>query len=218
MAKYEVECTSGIADDCEGTFRVQLYGSHDDREWKLKNYDWTCDACKEAEREQKNAAAAERNAGRGLPDLEGSEKQTGWAESIRDEKIEDLDELEEELRGMAPDEEDRRVVKGLLLEELGKVRAETDAGWWIDHRDRSFKRLMQERARKRFEAGEKPTADVEAFAREWMEDQNVEDSSALDSDQLFTLSLKWSEEAGYDDMERGRQDIEEALFEPTPDG
>jgi hypothetical protein len=218
MAKYKVECTSGISEDCEGTFKVQLYGSHDDREWKLENYDWMCDACKEAEREQKNAAAAKRNAERGLPDLEGSEKQIGWAESIRDEKIQDLDELEEELRGMAPDEEDRRVVKGLLLEELSKVRSETDAGWWIDHRDRSFKRLMQERARKRFEAGEKSTSDVKAFAREWMEDQNVEDSSALDSDQLFTLSLKWSEEAGYDDMERGRQDIEEALFEPTPDG
>jgi hypothetical protein len=217
MAKYEVECTSGIADDCEGTFRVQLYGSHDDREWKLENYDWACDACKEAERKQKNAAAAERNAERGLPDLEGSEKQTGWAESIRDEKIEDLDELDEELRGMAPDEEDRRVVKGLLLEQIETARAETDAGWWIDHRDRSFKRLMQERARKRFEAGEKPTADVEAFAYEWMEEQDVSDPVDLDSGQLFRLANSWAAEAGHADIERARRDIEQALFEPTPD-
>jgi hypothetical protein len=218
MAKYEVECASGISDDCEGTFKVQLYGSHDTREWKLENYDWTCDACKEAEREQKNAAAAERNAERGLPDLEGSEKQIGWAESIRDDKIGDLKELEEELRGMDPDEEDRRVVRGLLLEELNKARTETDAGWWIDHRDRSLQRLVRKRARKRFEAGEKPMSDAKAFAREWMEAGGVENPSALGSDQLFMLSLEWSAEAGYDDMERGRQDIEEALFEPTPDG
>ena len=217
MAKYEVKCTSGIADDCEITFKVQLYGSHDDREWKLENYDWTCDACKEAEREQKNAAAAERNAGRGLPDLEGSEKQIGWAESIRDEKIQDLDELEEELRGMAPDEEDRLVVKGLLLEEIETARAETDAGWWIDRRDRSFKRLMQERARKRFEAGEKPTSDVEAFAYEWMEDHGVEQTADLDSGQLFRLADDWVSEAGHDDIERARRDIQKALFEPTPD-
>ena len=217
MAKYEVECISGISDDCEGTFRVQLYGSHDDREWKLENYDWTCDACKEAKREQKNAAAAERNTERGLPGLEGSEKQIGWAESIRDEKIEDLEELEEELRGMDPDEEDRRVVKGLLLEEIELARTETDAGWWIDHRDRSYKRLIQERARKRFEASEKPTSDVKAFAYEWMEEQDVSDPANLESGQLFWLAKSWAAEAGHGNIERARRDIEQALFEPTPD-
>jgi hypothetical protein len=217
MAKYEVECTSEFSDNCEGTFRVQLYGSHDKREWKLENYDWTCNACKEAEREQKNAAAAGRNAERGLPDLEGSKKQIGWAESIRGDKIEDLDELEEELRCMDPDEEDRRVVKGLLLEEVETARAETDAGWWIDRRDRSFKRLVRKRARKRFEAGEKPTADVEAFAREWMEKEDVSDSAGLDSGQLFRLADDWAAESGHDDIEQARREVEEVLFEQTPD-
>lgn len=82
MAKYDVECPS-----CGSSYQVSLFGNHKDREWKLENWDWTCDECKEKERQEANAQAAAANADAGLPPLTGSKKQIAWAETIRKQKI-----------------------------------------------------------------------------------------------------------------------------------
>lgn len=66
MAKYDVECP-----ECGDSYAVQLYGNSRDREWKLDNWDWTCDECKERARQEENKKAAAANAEAGLPALTG---------------------------------------------------------------------------------------------------------------------------------------------------
>lgn len=62
---------------------VALFGRTRDREWKLDNYTWTCDSCKEKERAESGARAAVEAIKNGFPPLSGSDKQVAWAERIR---------------------------------------------------------------------------------------------------------------------------------------
>jgi len=89
MAKYYVTC-----EECETEFRVDLVGKVKDREWKLENYTWVCDECKEKKRQEDNEKAAEEAKANGLPELQGSEKQVAWANTIRKQRIETLKKAE----------------------------------------------------------------------------------------------------------------------------
>ncbi len=93
MAKYMVICET-----CGKEFLVYLDGKIKDREWKLENWTWVCEECKEAGFQRKNQAAAAENAKEGLPPLKGSEKQIAWAETIRAEAQPVLDEIKDRCR------------------------------------------------------------------------------------------------------------------------
>ena len=211
MAKYDVECADQIAEDCEGTFKVQLYGKHDKREWKLENYDWTCDTCKEEKRRRKNAESAEANAERGLPELDGSEKQVPWAETIRAGRMDDLDEFEEEIHEAETPEPEHEEMQRLALEKLQAVRHETDAGWWIDTRDDYdfCRRRILKPAKKAHQRGERAWEDVEAFV-----DSEVEgDPADLGPADLMDLCEAWQERTGAD-AERAERVVNCVLFDP----
>ncbi|NBB84971.1 MAG: hypothetical protein GVY12_01950 [Bacteroidetes bacterium] len=216
MAKYTVDCTSGISGDCAGTFRVQLYGKRKDREWKLENYDWTCDACKAEKRRRKNQASAEANAERGLPGLEGSDKQIGWAETIRARKVEELDDLEQQARSQLTDvEEDReRDLLRMLVARIDEVRHETDAGWWIDYRDRRLTRLLTSDVQRAYDRGERPAERVASFVRTRLGEHETDDPTEIPHEALMDLCDDWADEAGIDRQEAMDQ-VNEALFLQT---
>lgn len=131
MAKYEVECP-----DCGASYTVQLYGPGRDRDWKLENWDWTCDECKEKLRQKANQQAATANAEAGLPPLTGSEKQIAWAEIIRKQKIATLDEE------LSKHDLTDRIDKDRFNAALVNLRNKADAKWWIDNRDMHVNRML----------------------------------------------------------------------------
>jgi len=89
MAKYYVIC-----EECGSEFRTELLGKIKDREWKLDNFTWICDECKTKKRQKENEKAADEAKVNGLPELQGSEKQVAWANTIRRNRIESLKKAE----------------------------------------------------------------------------------------------------------------------------
>lgn len=136
MAKYQVECK-----DCKKEMTVQLYGKERDRQWKIDNFDWQCDACRQKAFEAANAAAAAKAEEAGLPELEGTEKQVAWAESIRVKK---LDEIASEA---AHAEKRPKVLKLDSFEAAPALRwiaGQKSASWWIDRRARYNREFLKE--------------------------------------------------------------------------
>jgi len=76
-----------------------------------------CRECYLREQDEKMATA---NAKRGLPALEGTEKQVRWAEAIRAEMLRELDAIE--IEGTPKPE---------WFEARRWIEARTEAGWWI---------------------------------------------------------------------------------------
>ncbi len=141
MAKYDVECPV-----CGTSYRVDLVGPHRDREWRLENWDWTCDECKEMARQEENAKAAAANAAAGLPALTGSEKMVAWAEMIRKQKLATLEEeMSRRDLNTAPD-------KDRLLAAVANLKGRTSSRWWIDNRDAHIMGLLRDE----YQVTEKP--------------------------------------------------------------
>lgn len=133
MAKYEVERACGHIET------VDLYGPSKNREWRLENVEAEklCEECYKAklaeERELANKQAAEAAQAQGLPELEGTEKQIAWAETIRQEILAAIDDyiLEDEAK-------DPRVI-----EIVNHIKGKTSASWWIDHRETNRYRIRK---------------------------------------------------------------------------
>ena len=119
MAKYTITHT------CGHTEEVQLFGKMEDRERKIK---WLesqeCDECRKA---KANAEAAAAKKARGLADLEGSEKQIVWANTIREKAYKCFDSLQP----FASNPQAKAMMDGWKA----KMDAETSAKWWIDNRN-----------------------------------------------------------------------------------
>ena len=115
----------------EGT--VDIYGRSRDREWKLaREEEKLCPDCwkkqRDEERAKQNAEAAEANKEAGLPELEGTEKQIAWAESIRKSMIDHIIEyyvsqITDEAKAEHP-----------VMKAFEAIKQHTDASWWIDNR------------------------------------------------------------------------------------
>lgn len=139
MAKYDVTCP-----ECGATYVVALFGKHDQREWKLKNFDWTCETCKAKARVEADKAAAVENQEEGLPVLTGSEKQVLWAEKIRRDQIDATRAKVDELiakRAESSDEAARKNgfrdladVKACILRAFEEMCGQASAHWWIENR------------------------------------------------------------------------------------
>ncbi|WP_305043864.1 hypothetical protein [Geoalkalibacter sp.] len=159
MAKYQVECPA-----CNATSTVRLYGPSRDRQYKLEKWDWTCDTCKERQRQDENTRAASANSEAGLPALTGTEKQIGWAETIRAERIGEIDQAVASYEGKLAslnDERRRRADEvavedgfasieeslSCVREAAELLRSERSAHWWIDNRTTRIGHLILERAK-----------------------------------------------------------------------
>jgi hypothetical protein len=126
MAQYDITYACGHADT------LQLYGPEQKREWLLeKKARGVCPDCyraqKDAARDADRASALADAVAQGLPPLTGSDKQVGWALTVRRDFLTALDAwLEQNPIRPDPDADP-------LREAVASVRAEPRAKWWIDH-------------------------------------------------------------------------------------
>ena len=132
--KYQVTYACGH----EG--RVDLFGKHSEREYKLEQFARDiCPECAAAQRAKKDEEAIVAAKASGLPELEGSEKQVAWATRIRQNLITEFAGWQKE------DYEDfeyfnnktREQVNGLFEAAL----MQTQARFWINNRSGVFTML-----------------------------------------------------------------------------
>lgn len=131
MAIAKAECTCKT---CGQTFEVRAY-KYNSREarsfeaWAVENI-VECDDCakarKDAEHAEENAKAAQSAKENEYPELQGTEKQVAWANTIREKAMASLREYYARQSGDAYTYQEQAVIRVAL----GHVKA----SWWIDHR------------------------------------------------------------------------------------
>jgi hypothetical protein len=142
---------------CEHTVLYPFYGDDDfawgDRAQQLsQGICRLCAAIEQKEEQRKKAVQAHHYAKeRGLPPLEGSEKQVAWAETVRlsafgaiDKVLKWVDEVNEEAEREDPDY--WYTVQQGVKRSITYLEEQTDAKWWIDHRHGMFNNLDSGRA------------------------------------------------------------------------
>lgn len=132
MAKYQITRSCGHEEE------VNICGPGKDRdrkaEWEGRKLCRDCYKAKmDAERAEASAKAAESN--KGLPALEGSEKQIAWAETIRAKAIAEIDSFiaRGEAAGELTDEQADQLA--YLKTYRAEIAADTSCRNWIDKRD-----------------------------------------------------------------------------------
>lgn len=114
MALYRVRHTCGHAVD------MQLYGPAAERERRLA---WLRSRpCRDCERAEEASDARRQADALGLPPLEGTPKQAGWAERIRADFVRDV------LSAMQNQDHVQ------FLDALRGIPDACQASWWIDNR------------------------------------------------------------------------------------
>lgn len=118
---------------CGHTGEVQLFGKNEDREKKihyLEKYG-LCETCNEKEQETEwNQYETEKN----LPLLTGSEKQVKWARKLRFVCLPGIQDAL--VKFQVPD--------NTAKECLAYYAEKDSASWWIEHRDTTFRILVQD--------------------------------------------------------------------------
>lgn len=154
MAKYDITYSCGH----QGT--VNIVGPVKDRESKKKWYEEeaVCPECykklKEENRQKINKESKEKNAEKGFTNLEGSEKQVAWAETIRANFVKEMEKSFEEIlkkaesfRETEPDDKvDAQIknAKETRIKVIAGINNKSSASWWIDHRDVWWQNLAKE--------------------------------------------------------------------------
>ncbi len=141
MALYQIAHTCGHNEEVNIT-GTNVHGERERRAAWLESK--PCRACERAA--QSTAAQAVAVADR-LPDLTGSEKQIAWAERIRAEVLASIDQFFAAARREA---EKMNEVAKLEIEMtrqyqplIVRVRSQTSASWWIDHRGESAATVLK---------------------------------------------------------------------------
>lgn len=139
-----------ICADCGNEYRVQLYGKHTSRDWKVEHWNGVCEECLAKSRLEASEKAAAEAAETGLPALTGSEKQVNWALTIRARKIKEIEEfladekkfIEEEKSANALAEEDEANFLGWEKAFPEILKKET-AKFWIDNRFQDSQTILE---------------------------------------------------------------------------
>ncbi len=130
---------------CEHVMLYPFYGE-DDYAWADRCAQLAQGACllcqageAEAEREQKAIEARLAAQARGLPPLEGSDKQVAWAEGIRLSAFGAIDKVQKWIQAndAAAEQEDPdhwSTVKQGIAKAIAYLEEQVEAKWWIDHR------------------------------------------------------------------------------------
>jgi len=132
MAKYTITMSCGHDET------HQIYGPGKDRQRKADYLaSRVCSECyrtkQAAEREAANTSAAATAKAEKRPDLEGSERQVAWAESIRQMVWDQLDRAEMMVIERAP-AGDPAAAK--ITDAIEDIRNRAAASWWIENRNR----------------------------------------------------------------------------------
>jgi len=132
MAKYDVKFSCGHEET------VELFGKSADRERKIAYFE-KHGVCSECYKTQQAAAAAEKTAAWELPELTGTPKQIAWAEKLRADRFEEMDNAAKKVGKASAAEAaaaDARVARF-----TNWLKGQTEAKFWIDNRDRTKKEL-----------------------------------------------------------------------------
>lgn len=131
MAKYDVRRSCGHVEECK------LFGKIEERKRRIARMETSpCKECVRASHEDENVAAATANSAAGLPTLNGSDKQIAWAEQIRQRAVTAFAEAQSVIEAAAPDADSRQRALDTLATIRTRTMGTTDAGIWIDIRDR----------------------------------------------------------------------------------
>ena len=137
MAKYT------IIHRCGHRQMYELYGKMNERLRRLREMKpRSCSACLREEYEAENEASAKHNAENNLPELQGTDRQKPWAETIRKDRLEETKEFLESLiqagrgqlesGGISQQEFDEAEAR--YRERFRLLQEMKDAHWWIERR------------------------------------------------------------------------------------
>lgn len=123
-----------VTRSCGHEETIQITGNSSYRTWMASRLEGEpCSDCVAAKRAEENAAAAKENAESGLPALTGSDRQIGWAETIRKRLLDEVGEVLPELGG-----------KEWFPAAMQTIQSQRSASWWIDRRDMAFLYVAEE--------------------------------------------------------------------------
>lgn len=131
---------------CGHPGRVQIYGPVKDRDWKeKKEFSKLCPECWKKKLAEENQKAVETAKEMGLPELEGTQKQVAWANSIRLEVINDKynEWLEYLLESRKPELHDQ-IKAGMKQVREYLIKNKTDASYYIDRRGYGFSVFVED--------------------------------------------------------------------------
>lgn len=145
MAKYDITYS------CRHNGTVDLVGKHTDREQKIAWYEQTA-VCPECYKAQQLKAAEAKTASLGLPELDGSEKQVAWANTLRLRMIPIIEDTISGLsRGRATSPIEAKLAElgrdGLVSELVANAKAKGATGDQISAAKKSLINLLDEIAR-----------------------------------------------------------------------
>lgn len=125
MAKYT------ITHSCGHTSTVQIGGTVNSRDGQVARLE--SQPCWECQKQAASQAAAAKATDMALPALTGTPKQVAWAETIRIDKVRQLQALKNTINADAP-ESDK------LIAIIDARVAKTNATYWIDNREHIYSR------------------------------------------------------------------------------
>lgn len=150
---------------CGHEGRVNVIGPHKDRQWKIDNkFSGICEECYknklQKEREYANQKALERAKEMELPELQGTEKQVAWANTLRDKFVNKIEEL---IKDIETDKYTYEEYKENIFKIKNKSKEETiniikekiysltdyalenevDAKFWIDTRNKCIDSFIE---------------------------------------------------------------------------
>ncbi|MGY6765666.1 hypothetical protein ACW73O_11580 [Faecalibacterium prausnitzii] len=132
---------------CGHEGRVNVIGPSKEREWKIdRAFSKMCPDCYKAQLEEENQKAIELAKEMELPDLQGSEKQVAWANTLRLKLIEKFDKFTEkdfdEVKGLFP-EFDNLIYDDVLKIKDYIILNKTKASFYIDNRNESIRYFVE---------------------------------------------------------------------------
>jgi len=140
MAKHTITHT------CGHQIVHNLSGKSGFRQWKKNQLE--SEICAECWKAARAEVAAAKTADAGLVELGGTEKQIAWANTIRLEKLAEIDKMVAEIKAVpasATEKGQRNMAK--LDEVVAAIRGKESARWWIDARYEDGRRILSETAR-----------------------------------------------------------------------
>jgi len=171
MAKYTVTYADGV------TGTVNIVGPVKDRQRKA---DWYSTRLspegykkqQEELRQQENVEAKQKAESKELPKLQGSDKQIAWAEKIRIEYVDKLDDFISKTRSadtakgnLSPDEYSRYLqpINDTAKDFRDKLLSKASASWWIDNRGKPLMVIYKEVTPELFEKHTKLNAEARNY-------------------------------------------------------
>jgi len=146
----------GYCHRCGTWLRMEKVPDRRTADWRSANRTFTCDPCKEFIRRERTRMAAKINAARGRPPLVGSQSQIDWAETIRLEVLQKVEDAINRIYMVDPvaSAADIFMCRSLgvqawdrLLVAIEALEQQDDAHWWIDNRESFHVGIIGEMAR-----------------------------------------------------------------------